>query len=77
MWTLELTGLDHIEEGGAKLGLLGLELFEHILGEVFLQEGLAVGGGLQLLEALIQLGNGSSVSHSCVLWRLLAVDKRK
>ena len=58
-----LTGLDHIEQGGAERGLLGLEAVEHLLGEVLLQQGLAVGGGLQLLEARLELLQGGGVNH--------------
>jgi len=47
------TRLNDIEEGGTKLGLLGLQLLKNVLGQVFLEQGLAVSGSLKLLEASI------------------------
>ena len=58
-----LTRLDDIEEGSAHGGLLALELLEDILGEVLLQQGLAVGGRLELGEASLQLISSCLVNH--------------
>lgn len=56
------TRLNDVEEGRAERGLLGLQLIENFLGEVFLQERLAVGSG-ELGIASLQFVENCLVYH--------------
>lgn len=60
-------GLDHIEQRGAERRLACLQLIEHLLRQVFLQQRLAV-GSRQLGIAGLQLVQNGCVHHVVALF---------
>jgi len=57
------SGLDDIQQSSSKLGLLVLELINNFFGQVLLQQGVAVLGGLKLFIAFFNLLNNVGRSH--------------
>lgn len=62
-----LTRLNDIQQSSAHCGFLRFQLVEALLGQVLLEQRLAVLSVLQLLEAIFQFLEGCWVSHFSVV----------